>query len=212
MCWHTFPIHDANWEKRNAYKQVFSLNYYYGDECSLHLYGITYTRCAYWWNHLGQSWIFDIVACLIRKSKKVAKCLLFRCFIRIFLWYISSGVAVVRRLYVHRSASLLRARGNFERMQQWQMGRGCANQDKTMTKRRGRKGRRGGWKNRVRNKVFVSHCPPFSISAGQRQQANMIYSQMCQQKTDCACVCVCVRKTGREGMKGKEEERKRKSR
>lgn len=50
-------------------------------------------------------------------------------------------------------------------------------------------------RNRVRNKVFVSGCPPFSISAGQREQANMIFSPMCQQKTD----RVRVRSEGRRG-------------
>lgn len=61
-------------------------------------------------------------------------------------------------------------------------------------------------KNRVRNKVFVSGCPPFSISAGQREQANMIFSQMCQQKTD----RVRVRSVGaggrqeRDGMEGEK--------
>lgn len=56
--------------------------------------------------------------------------------------------------------------------------------DKTKAEMGGRKRRGGGAfkkkkktkKNRVRNKVFVSGCPPFSISAGRREQANMIFS------------------------------------
>lgn len=62
-------------------------------------------------------------------------------------------------------------------------------------------------KNRDRNKVYVSGWPPsrFSISAGQRERANMIFSPTRQQKTD---------REGREGGDRKErgwgEEEKRK--
>lgn len=50
----------------------------------------------------------------------------------------------LRRLCICHSASLLGAGGNFERMQQRQMGRECVDRDKTKTETQGRKGRRGG--------------------------------------------------------------------
>lgn len=179
-CRHTFPIHDANWEKWDAHKHMFSLNYHYGDRVQPAFIGNNiYTLCVLM-KPLGSEENFLTYSHVWSENQSKscpfsAQCLLFWCFIVLFLWYIS-GVPGVRRVYIRRSASLLRARGNFERMQQWQMGRECADRDKTKTETQGRKGRRGGWKNRVRNKVFVSHCPLFSISVGQREQANMIFS------------------------------------
>lgn len=72
-------------------------------------------------------------------------------------------------------------RGNSKWMQRWQMERECVDQDKTKAETRAsRRGRRGGEKkkNRDRNKVYVSGWPLrwFSISAGQREWANMIFS------------------------------------
>lgn len=100
----------------------------------------------------------------------------------------------------------------------WETLRGCSGDRwkgnvriRIKQRRKQRAGREGGGdkknkKNRVRNKVFVSGCPPFSISAGQREQANMIFSQTCQQKT--GRVCVWGGRQEREGMGEKEEERK----
>lgn len=105
------------------------------------------------------------------------------------LWYISSGVANLVCLHSELSGWLWAA-GNYERMQWWQMERECADQDKTKAETEGRKRRRGGGKegekNMHRNKVYVSGWPLrwFSISAGQRERANMIFSSTRQHKTD----------------------------
>ena len=160
-------------------KHMFSLNYHYGDRVPLAFTGNHRYTLFVLMNPLGSEenfWHFRTSDQKIKASRAyLEQGLLFWFFITLFLWYIS-GVLGVRRVYIRRLASLLRARGNFERMQQWQMGRGCADRDKTKTETPGRKKRRGGWKNRVRNKVSVSHCPLFSISVGQREQANMIFS------------------------------------
>lgn len=78
---------------------------------------------------------------------------------------------------------------------------------KTKAETEGRKKRMGGGKKTSdRNKVYVSGWPPrlFSISAGQRERANMIFSSTRQQKTDRE-----GRKEGnrKEGMRGKRRER-----
>lgn len=47
VCWHSFPNHGANWEKWDAYKHIFSLNYHYGDRTQLAFTGNNiYTPCA----------------------------------------------------------------------------------------------------------------------------------------------------------------------
>lgn len=181
-CWHTFPVHDANWEKWDACKHMFSLNYHYGDWLQpAFTDNNIYTLCVLM-KSLGSEQNF-LTYLHVWSENQSESCVFLKTVLVVLVFYRCSssdprrsGVPGVRRLCIRRSASLLGARGNFERMQQWQMGRECADRDKTKTETQGRKGRRGGWKNRVRNKVFVSHCPLFSISGGQREQANMVFS------------------------------------
>lgn len=46
-CWHTFPILDANWEKWDPHKHMFSLNYHYGDRVQFAFIGNSiYTLCV----------------------------------------------------------------------------------------------------------------------------------------------------------------------
>lgn len=94
---------------------------------------------------------------------------------------------------------------DWERMQRWQMERECADKDKTKTETEARKRRRGGEEEEKkntedRNEVYVSGWPLrwFSISAGQRKWANMIFFSTRQQKTD---------GEGRESGDGKEGNR-----
>lgn len=85
-CWHTFPVHDANWEKWDACKHMFSLNYHYGDWLQpAFIENNIYTLCVLM-KSLGseQNFLTYLHVWSENQSKScvfLKQCLLFWCFI-----------------------------------------------------------------------------------------------------------------------------------
>lgn len=101
-----------------------------------------------------------------------------------FLWYISHQVSLIWCVHIpsFQDGSELRETTRGCSGDRWK-GNLCIG--RKQRRKRGA-GREEGVEKKDRNKVYVSGWPLrwFSISAGRRERANMIFSSTCQQKTD----------------------------